>query len=155
MPRFRPLALLMLAAAALLPVGCLKSNNEGKIHGKWKLVDSPEFNTAEGRAAVQAGLYVVVDFKPDNSMTIALQSDQPGVMDLLRQGMPGGKTIFTAKYKLMGGDNVQLSDIEKDALQFIKPGRVMVNITGDQMSITTATGVEKYTRLSAPALNAK
>ena len=142
--RFTFLALLVGVAA--LGAGC-GSNNKDKIVGKWKLIDSPEFNSADGRAAVQAGLYVVVDFRPDNTMTITLQSDKPGVMELLRQGMPGGKTSFTAKYQLRSGSNVEITDVEPDARQFMKPGRVVVTITGDQMSIKTAVGVEKYTRM--------
>jgi hypothetical protein len=97
----------------------------------------------------EMGLYAVVDFAPDGAMTISLESDNPNTMALLRQNAPGGKTTFTAKYKLGMGENVEITDIDKDLKQFIKPGRWLVTINGGYMSVKTADGVEKYERLSA------
>ena len=144
----RPLAFVLLASAALFAAGC-ESNNKEKILGKWKLVESPGFNTPDGRMFVEMGLYAVVDFAPDGTMTISLESDNPGTMALLNRNAPGGKTKFTAKYRLGFGDNVEITDIDKDLKQFIKPGRWVVTINAGYMSVKTADGIEKYERISA------
>ena len=144
----RLFAIAALAVAVCFTTGC-QSNNTTKILGKWKLVESPGFNSADGRAFTQLGLYATVDFMPDGSMNISIESDNPGVMARVAHVTPGGKTTFKAKYSLGFGDNVMISDIDKDFQQFIRPGRWEVTIKGGYMSVRTADGIEKYERLSA------
>jgi hypothetical protein len=143
----RLFAFALLASTALLAAGC-GSNNKDKILGKWKLVDSPGYHTAEGRAATQMGLYVVVDFMPDGKMSVSVESDMPGTAERLSQAA-GIKTRFDARYKLGFGDNIEITDIDKAARTFLKPGRWVVTINGGYMSAQTADGVEKYERISA------
>ena len=162
MPRTaRPLAILVLAVSGLLATGCGKSNNEGKIVGKWKIVGLPDKTSAQHRDEFSKlntlGVYVYLDFRPDNTLTMGVGSDAPGMLQMMKAGAPGGKLEWPAKYKLKSGDAVEIYDMPKEMQgqgggMFGSKDRaaVKISINGDNMSMTDEEGTGQLVRVQTP-----
>ena len=142
--------LALFAGMAVLAAGCGKSNNEGKIQGKWKIEYAPGFdqNTVKQLAAMQT--YAYIEFGKD-TCTIGVYSDNPDVLKGLAQS--GEKSTITCKYKLLSGDGLEMYDLPPELKQMGTGGkadraRTKVKIDGDTMTMTDDDGKQgKLTRV--------
>lgn len=142
----RKLAFLLLAGLALAVAGC-GSNNKGKIVGKWKVTDPSDKDpkAKDGFQKLgQMGIYMYMEFKDDSTAVMGFDADKPGMIELLKMGIPGGKVTFPAKYKLMSGNKVEIYDFSAEAKQILSgKGERMrsdIIIEGDNMTIKDADG---------------
>jgi len=160
----RSFSLAVLAAAALFAAGCGKSNNEGKIVGKWRLGELPAGvpGAAEMKQAEAMGMYLYFDFRDDKTFEMGVGANNPGMEQLLKA--QGASVSMVGKYKLLSGDGVEFHDLPKEMQE--KGGmfgrnkdraRTNVTINGDTMTWTDADGKSmNLTRVgSAPAAPAK
>ena len=158
----RPLALVVIAAAALVVAGCGKSNNEGKIVGKWRFTEIPGgVEGADEMKMLEAfGVYVYFEFKQGGVFEMGLGEEKPGTIANLQKmgGGGGGPTSVTAKYKLLSGDGVELYDLPKEMQEqggglfggTKDRARAKIKIDGDVMSVTDDDGkTGKLTRVGA------
>ena len=126
MPNLRRTVAVLCVGVIILACPACKSNNEGKIVGKWKST-SP----FEGAAAGS----VFIEFTSGGMLTMSLQSTP----------------ILTARYKLSTGDFIVLSDVKLMVPTNDKTdrgGRIKVTIKGDAM-----TWVEKGSTLQLTRAN--
>ena len=140
--------------ALLLAVGCLggalaapddkkddpKSNNKDKIVGKWKITGGGGAKEEELKLMRDLGIYVYLEFKNDGTLRFGAEASDPKVKKLLENGK---ETLASCKYKLLGGDEVEIYDIpkdlqDKDGGPFGKKDRAkgMIKIDGDKMTIS-------------------
>jgi uncharacterized protein (TIGR03066 family) len=118
-----------MSATYLALAGCLllaqagepKSNNEGKIVGKWE--------STGGNTPLPPGFKMTLEFTKDGKMSMTIAA---GTVN---------KTI-TGKYKLLEGDGVELTDLS-EALSGKKQHKETVTITKDELKMTDSDG--KYT----------
>jgi hypothetical protein len=145
----RPFALAAVFGLALLCSAC-SSDNKGKIEGKWKFTEMPGMD-AQAKQGLdmmdKLGIYLYMEFKPDNTLTLGLGSDKPEAMEFFKGLAKGQQTTWTAKYKLLTGDGVEVYDIPKEMQEqgggpFAKKDRArsQVKIDGDTMTITDEDG---------------
>lgn len=119
----RWVALLLLAACL---AGC-KSENEGKIVGKWR-VNSAVSDVK--RPPLGTTVHIDYEFTADNRVEC--------VSTVTVGGQTERTTIFTAKYKLGPGNSVNLMDISPP-IDGMTSSTERINITGDHMSISSGT----------------
>lgn len=162
----RRLFTVALAAVALFAAGC-SSNNKGKIEGKWRITAPPDKDASAKQGfdmMAAAGIYMYMEFKPDGTFYLGFDSDKPGALDLIKGNLPGGKTAFPAKYKLMSGNKVQIYDLSADAKQLMggKDEKMQsdIIIEGDNMTVKDPDGtITKMQRVKegtpAPAASPK
>lgn len=105
----------------LLTLTSCKSNNEGKIVGKWK--------SSSTIKELPAGI-VFFEFKADNTF----------VMTAL------GQQIMTASYKLRFGDSVELNNVTPKTPEGYTKIRVKVKIDGDNLVWTEEGGTYSFVR---------
>jgi len=158
----RVLAVVLLAGVALMSAGC-GSNNKDKIVGKWKFIESPnaDAETKKGLDMMaMMGAYMYFDFNADNTVVIGVESDKPGMLDLLKMSTPGGTLTFPAKYKLLSGNKVEFYDLSPEAKALIKgadKGRMVseIMIDGGKLTMKDPDGsIGKFERYKAPAAGA-
>jgi len=146
----RKIAVVLLAGLAIAVSGC-GSNNTSKIIGKWKLASAPGFEEqAKMLDAFKA--YVYFEFKPDGVAVIGADFTDPAMRDMIaKAGDKGDKMSMTGKYKLLNGDDVELSglgDPKKGGGLFKgDQSRVKIKIDGDNMTITGSDGTGTLTRI--------
>jgi hypothetical protein len=130
----RKVAFLVLSGLALAAAGCGKSNNEGKIVGKWKATAVPGMSPEEQKKLNDLppeALSAVIEFTADGRMIMSL--------NMLGQSQQLG----TAKYTLGSGDWVNLTDLSPPQNGKTQ-SRDRVVISGDTMTVDTEKG-EKIT----------
>jgi hypothetical protein len=112
----RPASILRLTllAAILMTCGC-KSNNKGKIEGKWSSIAS----TVKGKAVPEG--FLTLEFGTDGSLVYA-----------------AGPITFKGTYSLGMGDNVTLK-LDKE-LAGRKNHTEKVSISGDRLTMTDSDG---------------
>lgn len=152
-PTSRSLALGLFATVALFAAGC-GSNNTGKIVGKWKLTTPPSKTDKEKQefeAMTKMGIFMVIEFKADNTIVLGIDSDKPEFLELIKKGVPGQKFSFEAKYKLLMGDKVEVYDVKDKELKDVFKGdkaRSDILINGDDMTIKDPDGsITKLTKM--------
>ena len=120
----RPLALGVVCGVVLL-CGACKSNNEGKIVGKWKAVSSTDANNQT--ETLPPGTDLFFEFTQDGRF--------------LAYAMQGGTRhdVGSAKYSLGSGDWLTLTDLNPPQDGKTK-SREKVGITGDTMTIQGEKG---------------
>jgi hypothetical protein len=149
--RFTRLAFLaLLVAVTGLVAGCGKSNNEGKIQGKWKIEYAPGFEEQMVKQLASMQTYAYIEFGKD-TCTIGVHSENPQVLDGLAKS--GEKTTMTCKYKLLSGDGLEMYDLPPELKSMGTGGkadraRTKVKIDGDNMTMTDDDGKQgKLTRV--------
>ncbi len=146
--RLRIPMLLLISATALTLSSC-SSNNESKIVGKWKLVESSK--PEEIKQMSDVGMYLYFEFRADNTFDMGIGSDKPGMLDLIK--MTGKPVVYPGKYKLGSGDTVNFSEFKgPDGKGFDGKDKARSNITieGDNMTIKDADGkTMKLVKVSA------
>src|SRR4051812_34659641 len=108
----RRIAPVLLAVGLILVVGC-GSNNKGKIVGKWKLVSYPGMEDFE-KASKDTGLIMYFEFEPNGTFALGFDAENKNILDLIKAKTGG--TRFTAKYKLLSGDGVEIYDFSPGPL---------------------------------------
>src|SRR6185436_19986434 len=94
----------------------LRSNNRGKIEGKWRLLGTSATNNLHqtGVTAMnQAGLYFYLRFKPDGRLEGGMGGDTPqtvAIINTIRSVRPEDAD-WTGRYQLRWGDEVELIDL--------------------------------------------
>jgi hypothetical protein len=107
------LILIVVGCIALSCIGC-KSNNEGKIVGKWKLTAATDMASKQFNQLEMVNVYVFIEFRSDHTVTIGAESSDPNVQ---RNKALMGKLESlskTCKYRLRSGDVVEFYDMPKD-----------------------------------------
>jgi hypothetical protein len=145
----RLLSFVVLASFALFAAGC-KSNNEGKIVGKWKVigVSGPNADPEDFAEMQKFGVYLFLDFRVDGVMVVGIDSDNPEKLNEIKQLAPGGKLSVDVKYKLRFGDGIEFYDLPAEmqeqggGLFGRNKDRALakVKINGDQMTMTDDDG---------------
>jgi len=131
---------LAILCPALLATGC-SSNNTGKIVGKWKMVSGKGM---EAQKATMDSLkaYVFMEFKPDNTVSIGVESSDPAFQKILAAGAE--KTNMTGKYKLKSGNTVEMYDMPKQNgtgfFQGKDRAQTDIKIEGTKMTMTDPDG---------------
>jgi hypothetical protein len=152
----------LVVAIALFAVGCGKSNNEGKIVGKWKIDYAPGFDEGMVQMLAAEKIYAYIEFTPDNTCTIGVTSDDPTVRQEIAQS--GEATTVRCKYKLLSGDGLEMYDMPKELQEGAGSpfggkadrARTKAKIDGDTMTMTDDDGkTGKLTRIrdKAPPAN--
>ena len=135
--RFAPV--LLLACVGLI-AGC-GSNNKGKIEGKWKLESYPGMEDFE-KVSKETGMILYFEFEPNGTFALGFDSENKQILDLIKAKT--GSTRFTAKYKLLMGDGIELYDFSpgpmSDAFKGQKIARSNIKINGDKMTMTDPDG---------------
>lgn len=116
----RPLTFVAVAVLAFTCSAC-KSNNEGKIVGKWASAEAVE------------GL-------PPGSVTLEFTQDGKFSMNGL------GMTVLSGDYRLGSGDYLTISNITGPGAKDSKKGRIKVTITGDNLTWTEDKGAYRFNR---------
>lgn len=141
----RAVPLLMLAGLAMTAAGCGKSNNEGKIVGKWKMVSGPGMGEDDKKMMEAFKIYPYMEFSPDGTMSVGVAAADPKMQDAIAMKMDAEK--ITCKYKLLSGDGIEFYDLPKNMQE--KGGlfgknkdraRTKVKIDGDNMTMTDDDG---------------
>ena len=152
----RKVALLVLSGLALAAAGCGKSNNEGKIAGKWKLVSAPGIDEKEIKLLDGFGMAMVFDFRADGSVTAGMEATDPALRaEVEKAAQAKGEQISTSgRYKLLSGDDVEFSGFtggKAGGGLFGKgeKGRAKVQIQGDDMTLVASDGTGKFVRMGA------
>ena len=146
----RPFALIAVCGIALACTAC-GSKNKGKIEGKWKLADAPSGSpedTANFKKMADTGLYMFFDFRPDNSLTIGIHSDNEDMLKMIKALAGDQKISWDVKYKLLSGEGVEFYDLPKEFREQGGPGlfggkdraRTKIRIEGDNMAMTDNDG---------------
>ncbi|AMV28057.1 hypothetical protein VT84_26870 [Gemmata sp. SH-PL17] len=152
----RTIGFVLLVGCTMFTTGC-GSSNKGKIEGKWKVTAFPEKTSGKNKQDMdeiaKAGMYIYLEFKADGGLTVGLGADKPEMLAIVKAASPNQKITWDAKYKLLSGDGVEVTDMPKDMQSGgglfgqKDKARVKVNITGDQMSLTDNEGVTKLTKI--------
>jgi hypothetical protein len=141
----RPFAFVICASFVLFATGC-KSNNEGKIVGKWKILSAP--GTEQMLKLAQAdGGYLYFEFKSDGTMLMGFGATDPKVQAKIEED--DEKDSLSWKYKLLAGAGVEFYDLPAELKEQGGGGlfgrnedraRTKVKIDGDNMSMTDDDG---------------
>lgn len=127
MPRTaRSLGLIVVGAVALLCSSC-KSNNEGKIVGKWKATSLG----AEAGIPPGADVSVIFEFTADKKFTITANVNAFGRSE--------SKVVASGNYSLGSGDWVNLTDVNPP-LDGKTKSREKITISGDSMTFEDDKG---------------
>ncbi len=146
----RPLARGAVLFVAIVYTGCspesVRSNNEGRIAGKWKIVSTPAHCAEFFKQLSEQKFYYSVEFATDGRVVFAPAWDDP-----TRQGHideSGQDFKLGCAYKLLNGEDVEFSGLGKDFRD--KTGglfgtdadrvRVAVKIADDRMTVTNPEG---------------
>jgi hypothetical protein len=136
----RNIAFILMIALALTATGCA-SNNKGKIEGKWQLTSFPGMEEFE-KVSQATGLIMYFEFEPNGVFALGFECENKAILDAIKA--KAGATRFTAKYKLLSGDGVELYDFSPgpltDAFKGQKRARSNIKITGDTMTMTDPDG---------------
>lgn len=138
----RNVALVLLAALALVAVGCGGSNNKGKIVGKWKITGGGGLKEEELKFMDALGVYAYFEFKDDGTLSFGAGANDPKMNEKLAKNSE--MKSASCKYKLLKGDAVEIYDIPKEMQEkegggpFGKKDRARGNIKieGDGMTIS-------------------
>jgi hypothetical protein len=132
-----------------------KSDNKGKILGKWKILEAPGFDADLAKALEAQKIYAYIEFTAKGACTIGVTSDDPDVKKTINAA--GEKTAIGCKYKLLAGDGLEMYDLPKelaDANPFGGKGdraKTKVKIDGDKMTMTDDDGkTGKLVRIKEP-----
>lgn len=122
-----------------------KTNNKDKIVGKWKVTEfggQDKKTKADFEQMSKLGIHVALEFKADGGLVMAVGSDDPKLLDLIKQSAPGQKLVWEAKYKLLAGDTVELYDLSDDLKKMFKGEKAQseVAIKDDGMKMKDADG---------------
>lgn len=134
----RKVAFVVLAALALMAVGC-GSNNTGKIVGKWKATSLPSMDEKEKAMIKLIGednFAVILEFTADGKMR--------GSASITMLGKTESKEVMSADYKLGSGDWVFFTNMSPPPKDGKTKSKDKVVINGDTMTIDTEKG-EKIT----------
>jgi hypothetical protein len=147
----RTLSVALFACLALATAGC-GSNNTGKILGKWKLLSAPGLTPEEFKVLETFKAYPCLDFKQDGSIVAGPEFADPALKEFIAKGLDNQEMSKTGTYKLLSGDNVEITgiaDVQKAGGLFgsSDSGRVKVTIEGDNMTITAENGTAQLTRV--------
>lgn|GEM_PF-2099390 len=145
-PRMRFLVLSLFALSALTLTSC-SSNNDGKIVGRWKIVESSNM-TEEVETLNKAKIYKYFEFTADGKVTTGAASDDFQLFNKLAEGL---KPVV-GKYSLGSGNTVTLSDFTKPdgtvAVEGVNKAKPEIIIVGDSMTIRDRDGsVQKLVRI--------
>jgi hypothetical protein len=119
-----------------------KSNNKGKIVGKWKVTSGSDKKVDELKTLEMLKLFMVFEFKDDGTLLFGIDSDDAETKKRLKKET----SSYTVTYTLGPGDEVELSGLAK-ADENKKgdgpPGKkdrqkATIKIDGDKMTITDA-----------------
>jgi hypothetical protein len=117
-----------------------KSNNKGKIVGKWKITGGSEMKAEDLKMLENFKLIPYMDFKEDGIVTFGIDTNDAEMKKLLAKDAE--KNTYRFNYKLGAGDEVELS-VPKDAKKggpnpFGKKERfaATIKIDGDKMVLT-------------------
>jgi hypothetical protein len=149
----RSTARLLCVAAVCISTATLGcgSSLKGKIEGKWKVV-SVEGEDLTKDMPAKLDLYLYYDFRPDGVLAMGAGSSDPQAADFIKMMM---EKAPSCKYKILSGDEVEVSDIPKDMHKTPggpfagkDRGKAKVTITGDDMTLTPEEGKTiKLTRI--------
>jgi len=140
MPLFSRNAMLLIVGILTLSCSACKSNNEGKIVGKWLVTGATGESETGFKQMEKEKLGLFFEFKADGTITMTAEStDQTSHGK--QQQIP--YFTFTFKYKLKCGDSVEFYDLPKDLQQkngggmfgSQDRGRERIKISGDNMTI--------------------
>jgi hypothetical protein len=159
MPRFL-LAALMLALGGFTALAeekpeskdDPKSDNKGKLVGKWKMAEFPQkgFSAEELKRFEDGGLYFTVEFKQGGAceMGVGGKSD---LVDVIKKSPETANMKW--QYKLLAGEGIEFSGLPKQAKEGFwgkgkESAKMSVKIDGDKMTITDADGkTAKFVRI--------
>ena len=133
-----------------------KSDNEGKIVGKWRIVEAPEDldgkkANEELKALTDLGVRFYFDFRKDMSFGFGITSDNAELLEAIKKA---GAIPVSGKYKLLAGEGVELYDLPKDLALFDKgatSAKLRIKIEGERLSVTDSSGrITKLIRMREP-----
>jgi hypothetical protein len=141
------MAVFVVAGTAFLATGC-KSNNEGKIVGKWKIVSAQGLEQTNQQLD-QVGGYLFIEFGSDGTLTMGADFKDKEMGETIKKAAAasGEKTSFSWKYKLLSGDGVEFYDLPPELKQQMSGmfggkdrARTKIKIDGDNMTMTDDDG---------------
>jgi hypothetical protein len=138
--RFLSRRAVVLSAVAMLVLSLSScgSKNEGKIIGKWKVVDSSK---AEFKQIGDSGMYMYFEFQGDGTFNMGIGANDPNLEKLL--AMSGKPLKYPGKYKLAMGETVNFTDFKgPDGKGFDGKDKATTKVTinGDDMRMTDPDG---------------
>jgi hypothetical protein len=141
----------LLVVASALAVGCGKSNNEGKIVGKWRYDTVPYGDAKQAETFKQTGAYFYLEFQAGGVLLLGIDSDQPGLMERLPNAQLA-RTPRATTYKLLPLNSVEIAESRDPTGKVLwKAGRVELVIDGDTMRYMEPDGVARtLTRMKDP-----
>lgn len=123
-----------------LLIGC-GSNNEGKILGKWKILQSKGFDENTKNKMDMMKAFTFVEFKPDSTMSMGIHFADSNKENPFVQ-MLNKAFDFSLKYKLLSGNRVEFYDAPpgKDLFKGKERAQATITIDGNKMKWVDSDG---------------
>ena len=131
-----------------------KSDNKGKIVGKWKVTEYPKEHAPAYEQITALGFWFYIEFKSNNILVLGLGADTPEGQKQLKRVAENAELTWDAKYRLLAVDVVEIYGAKEKKLNAALVGdntKPSITVKKDEMTIKDPDGnITKLTRLKEP-----